>query len=329
MKIFCVAVLLLFCGQTVARSLEDIVDSGRIVVAVYDDYYPFSIRHKSNDRVDTYGSDAVGSSGAEAETDEDENALGDLSTDPYRGVPASSGTGIDIDLAAAIAESLDVELELIWMTAGETTEDDLRNYLWKGHIIHGVKADLMMRVPYDRDYTLKRDDIGLLVHELVHMFGPYHVEAWQVAHDTKNLPELPTVSLFSYHPVGVEVDSIPQLYLTSAFNGRFREQARQFNSLQAAFVGMVDEKVHAVMGIRSQVTALHSQLDNARFELAENAFPLIGRQQWDIGVAVHNDYRALGYAVGDVITEKTLNGELQEIFTKYGAEYQMPDYYNY
>lgn len=338
MRIFCVVVFLFCSGQLSARSLDDIIDSGRIVVAVYDNYYPFSYRHQaslgseggSRNTDITESSDVASSTNSSESTNgSDENSLADMSSDPYRGVPATTGSGIDVDLAAAIAESLGVKLELVWMTAGETTEDDLRNYLWKGHIIHGVKSDLMMRVPYDREYTLKRDDIGLLVHELVHMFAPYHVEAWQVAHDTKNLPEVPTVSLFSYHPVGVEVDSIPQFYLTSAFNGRFREQTKQFDSLQAAFDAMVDEQIHAVMGIRSQVTSLHSTLDNNRYKLAENAFPLIGRQQWDIGLAVHNDYRALAYAVGDIITEKTLNGELQEIFTNYGAAYQMPEYYNY
>ncbi|HBA56291.1 MAG TPA: amino acid ABC transporter substrate-binding protein, partial [Alteromonas macleodii] len=52
---------------------------------------------------------------------------------PFSFIENDSPTGIDIDIAREIASALGVELELIWMTPGETTEDDFRNYLWKGH----------------------------------------------------------------------------------------------------------------------------------------------------------------------------------------------------
>ena len=96
---------------------------------------------------------------------------------PYSYLDADTARGIDVDIAKEIAAKLNVELILTWMTPGETTEDDFRNFLWKGHIIHKVKADLMMRAPYDRSFSQKRDDIGLLANELVYMFAPYHQES--------------------------------------------------------------------------------------------------------------------------------------------------------
>ncbi|MEM0911331.1 MAG: transporter substrate-binding domain-containing protein [Pseudomonadota bacterium] len=235
--------------------------------------------------------------------------------------------GIDIEIAKKIAESFGVELEFVWMTAGETTDDDLRNYIWKGHIIHGTKADIMMRTPYDRVYSQKRDDVGLLVHELVHMFAPYHSETWKIVHEAERLPEVPTMAMFQYHPIGVENDSVPYFYLNSAFGGNFRNQTSVFVTNEEAFSAMVAGDIDAVMGLRSQMSHLQADLDPDKYKLAENAFPMLGKQKWDIGMAVHNDYRALSYAAGDVITELIMTGKMQAIFDQYKTIYEKPEYY--
>jgi polar amino acid transport system substrate-binding protein len=220
-----------------------------------------------------------------------------------------------------------VELILTWMTPGETTEDDFRNFLWKGHIIHKVKADLMMRAPYDRSFSQKRDDIGLLANELVHMFAPYHQESWQIIHNTEQLPEVETMAMFQYHKIGAEIDSIPHFYLTSAFGGRLRENTTQYTSNELAIGAMKKGDVDAVMGLRTQISYLSQFVDNAKFQLASNAFPLIGKQKWDLGIAVHNDYRTLAYEVGDVITEMVQTEKMAHIFSQYHATYEMPAYY--
>ncbi|WP_412971039.1 substrate-binding periplasmic protein [Glaciecola sp. MF2-115] len=236
-------------------------------------------------------------------------------------------SGIDVDIAKHIAKKLGVDIDFIWMTAGETSDDDLRNYIWKGHIIHKVKADLMMRAPYDRKYSMKRDDVGLLVNELVHMFGPYHSETWKIVHNVERLPDVPTMSMFQYHKIGVENDSIPYFYLNSAFKGIFRNNTSTYSNNEEAISAMQAGKVDAVMGLRSQISHLHADLPKDEYKLSSNAFPLIGKQKWDIGMAVHNDYRALAYETGDVVTELIMSGEMQKIFDKYNTIYQMPDYY--
>lgn len=278
--------LLFLSSFAQARPYDDIIESGVVRVAVYDDYPPFSFK------------------------DDD-----------------GAAKGIDVAIAQKIADAFEVQLELVWMTAGETTDDDLRNYIWKGHIIHRVKADIMMRTPYDRVYSQKRDDVGLLVHELVHMFAPYHSETWKIVHEVERLPDVPTMSMFQYHPIGVENDSVPYFYLNSAFGGRFREQTSVFVSNQEAFAAMVAGDVDAVMGLRSQISHLHAALDPKKYALAENAFPTLGKQKWDIGMAVHNEYRALSYAAGDVITELVLTGGMQAIFDEYNTYYEKPEYY--
>ena len=246
---------------------------------------------------------------------------------PFSYLENGEEKGIDIDLAHAIAKKLGVKLKLRWMTADETVDDDLRNNLWKGHFLNRTVADLMLRVPYDRDYSLLRDDIGELVHQHVHMFAPFHTESWQVIFNSKKIESVETIAVFQYHDVGVEVDSIPQFYLTSAFQGRMRDRAKQFPTISEAISAMTESKVDAVMGLTSQISHYQSELSKTNYPLAKNAFPMMGQQQWDIGMAVKNDYRQLGYMVADIVESMINTGEIEKIFAKYHVIYKIPNLY--
>lgn len=236
--------------------------------------------------------------------------------------------GIDIDIAKHIAKQLGVTLKLRWVTADENVEDDLRNNLWKGHYLKRTVADLMLRVPYDKKYSELRDDIGELVHAQVHMFAPYHTESWKIVFNSKNIDTVSTMAVFQYHNIGVEIDSIPQFYLISAFNGRMQNRTKQYASIPLAISAMQKHKVDAVMGLRSQISHYQHKLDSNTYQLASNAFPMIGKQQWDIGMAVKSDYRQLGYAIDDIVSAMIKQGLMEKIFKKYHAIYQTPPLYS-
>jgi ABC-type amino acid transport substrate-binding protein len=235
--------------------------------------------------------------------------------------------GIDVDLAHAIAKKLGVKLRLRWMTADENVDGDLRNHIWKGHFLERTVADLMLRVPYNRDFALLRDDIGELVHQHVHMFAPFHTESWKIVFDSKKMDSVETIAVFQYHDIGVEVDSIPQFYLSSAFQGRMRNHAKQYPSISEAIKAMTESKVDAVMGLTSQISHYQGELSKINYPLAENAFPMMGQQQWDIGMAVKADYRQLGYAISDIVESMIKKGEMETIFAKYNVIYKIPDLY--
>ncbi len=236
--------------------------------------------------------------------------------------------GIDIEVAKHIAKQLGVELSFRWVTADENFEDDLRNNLWKGHYLKRSVADLMLRAPYDKGYSELRDDIGELVHAQVHMFAPYHTESWKIVFNNKKIDDVTTMAIFQYHDIGVEIDSIPQFYLLSAFNGRMSNKTKQFPSLALAISAMREQKVDAVMGLRSQISHYQHQLTSPTYQLATNAFPMIGKQQWDIGMAVKSDYRQLGYAIADIVEAMIKQGVMEKIFLQYNAVYQIPDLYS-
>lgn len=236
--------------------------------------------------------------------------------------------GIDVALAKHIAKKLGVEVRFRWVTADENVEGDLRNNLWKGHFLKRTVADLMLRVPYDKAYSQLRDDIGELVHEKVHMFAPYHTESWKIIFNNQKIEDVSTMAVFQYHDIGVEVDSIPQFYLMSVFNGRMSKRTKQFNSVELAVSAMHEQKIDAVMGLRSQVSYYQHQLASPNYQLASNAFPNIGKQQWDIGMAVKSDYRQLGYAVTDIVEEMIASGKMKKLFEDHHAVYQLPGLYS-
>ncbi len=292
-------VVLLTCASLLsslaqARYYDDVIDSGFIKIGVYRDFPPYSFMQN--------------------------------------GEPA----GIDVEVGKAIAKDLGVDFRVHWIIPDENLEDDLRNNVWKGHYLDKNEenplalkniADVMMRVPYDRDYSYKIDGYGLALNDMVVMFGPYHRESWQVAYDSTKLDNVSTVAVFQYHPIGVEIDSLPAMYLTSAFGGRMRDKTHHYQNAEAAFTGMQAEEVDAVMAMRSEVDWLIQKSDLNRYKLGENSYPMMGKQKWDIGMAVKHSYRQLGYAVGDVVEKMIKDGEMEQIFSKYGLRYELPGLY--
>jgi ABC-type amino acid transport substrate-binding protein len=247
---------------------------------------------------------------------------------PYSFTVDGEPRGVDVDLARKIAEGLGLEVQLLWITPDETLDDDLRNFIWKGHYLRpGVLADVMMRVPYDREFSYKQNELGELINELVVMFGPYQRERWQAVFDSRRLEEVPTVAVFQYHPVGVEVDSVPSFYLSSVFNGNIAKMLHNYPSLQAAFAAMRAGEVDATMGMRGEIDWLLRQAGDPQLKLAENAYPNMGKQVWDLGMAVHESNRQLAYAIEALVEPLVTDGGLEKIYAEYGLRYELPGLY--
>lgn len=247
---------------------------------------------------------------------------------PYSFVQDEKPRGVDVVLAETLAEGLGVTLEIQWVLADETIDGDLRNHLWKGHYLRpGQIADLMLRVPYDRDFSNKRDELGLPAHELVHMFGPYQRERWQAAYDPRKINAVPSIAIFQYYPVGVEEDSVPSFYLGSVMHGQLAGMIHHYRNLGLAFDAMVAGEVNAVMGTQAEIDWLLSQHPKAGMQLTENAYPNIGKQVWELGMAVHDANRQLAYALSDVAEAMILDGRMEQLYAAYGLRYTRPVFY--
>ncbi|MFT5719926.1 MAG: ABC-type amino acid transport substrate-binding protein [Motiliproteus sp.] len=278
-----------------ALSYDELLAGGRLKVAVYRDFPPYSYQEEGQAR------------------------------------------GVDVELAQAIASGLGLELALHWMIADETLDDDLRNHLWKGHylardesgpMLRREVADLMLRVPYDRDFAFKVDPDGRVVNDLVHLFGPYQRESWALVYDTEQLESIENLAIFQYDKVGVEIDTLPDFYLSSAFRGRLLNNVKHFGSVQLALQAIATGEVAAVMGTQSELQWGVRQLQYPqRLRTADIPFPNLVRRSWDLGMAVRDDQRQLAYAVEDIVDRMVKSGRMAKIYQRYGVQYAKPERY--
>ena len=94
---------------------------------------------------------------------------------PYSWEDGRGFKGVDVELGRIVAEELGVEARFVGLTADETVDDDLRNYVWKGPLIGGEVVNVMLHVPWDRELDIRN--------ELVVLTGKYMVEQIAIALD--------------------------------------------------------------------------------------------------------------------------------------------------
>ncbi|PTQ72317.1 ABC transporter substrate-binding protein [Pseudomonas sp. GV071] len=247
---------------------------------------------------------------------------------PYSFEENGKARGVDVDLAQALAEGLGLKLELLWIVPGEKLDDDLRNFIWKGHYLRpGVLADLMLRVPYDKDYRNQRNDVGELANEQVVMFAPYQRERWQVVHDTRRLPKVDSIGVFRLHRIGVELESVPSFYLSTVFGGQLSANTDHFPTTAAAFAALQGKKVDAVMGLRGELDWLMFNAKDAALKESDNTYPNLGQPTWDIGMAVHESNRQLSNAIDMQVEDMINDGRMAKLFEAYGVHYELPGLY--
>lgn len=282
--------LLLSCF-TSARSLEEIQETGVIVFAVYQDFPPFSY------------------------LDDDNQAR-----------------GIDVDIAKALAKELDVSIEFYWLQPDETLDDDLRNAIWKGHLVSKQKADIMLRVPYDPEYNRRVDPVtGEPLNEQVVIMAPYQTASWALLANADYLPELPIPAALVQQRIAVEVDSLPYTYLNFAMRGVFRNSVVSYLNTSEALNDFIDNEITVIIDTKARVEYLLHDLQKTHPELANQIVTFGGEKflegqklRWDIGIAVHSNYRFLGYTVRKVLNKWVNNGFMETLFARYGVVFVPP-----
>jgi polar amino acid transport system substrate-binding protein len=265
-----------------ARSIDDIKKSGEIVIAVYDDFPPYSFM---------------------------ENGV---------------AKGIDVELGAMIAKSLNVKP--VWSFTGfdENLASDLRNNIWRGNVVHKNKADVMLRVPYDYDYLRITDkSTGQLETDMVSIKGPYQSEKWIIATNKAVIPQINTLGIFAYQTVGVEIDLLPDLYLSGFARGLLSKNIKHYNKFTDAINDLKSGKIDAVAGLKSQIEYLLDYKNNSdKYYLSENIPQM--KSQWDLATAVSSNFRDLSYHIDGLMDKAYKDGEIKKIFDDFGVTYIPP-----
>jgi ABC-type amino acid transport substrate-binding protein len=234
---------------------------------------------------------------------------------PFSHRVGGSLQGADVDLAKAIGDKLGVSVEFMELTADENMDDDLRNAVWKGHYLGGGVADVMMHVPVNRDFAQRND--------LVVIFGAYQRETFAVARDPARISETAGFPVFQTEKVGVELDTVPDFYLSGAFGGRLRENVVHFSTVGQAVGGLRDGAVAAVFAPLSQLEGALGP-DTAKFPIGRMAAPNLNPSEWQVGLAVKQDGHDLAYRLGDIVTELLDSGTVKQIYDRHGLTHNAP-----
>jgi ABC-type amino acid transport substrate-binding protein len=235
---------------------------------------------------------------------------------PFSYEEAGRWAGIDLEIARLIADGLGVALEPVGIAAGETVDDDLRNAVWRGLTVDKSWANLLLHVPVARELALRN--------ELAVIFGAYHVEKLGLALDPQQVEGGAfSFDLLARKKVGVELDTLGDIYLSMTGGGRLRESALRFRRPEEAVEALVTGEVAAWIAPLSQIEALLGP-ERPRFELLADVFPGLAVTSWPIGAAVRENARDLGYAVGDIIAAGIRDGAIAAAFARHGVTYRAP-----
>lgn len=233
---------------------------------------------------------------------------------PWSFEEGGKARGVDIEIGRIIAQDLGVEPRFNLVAPGEDLQTDLRNWIWKGPIVGGRVANVMLHVPYDSNFACRVEQVVFN--------GQYHVEEIAIAYREDAYPEDPPVpAYFRFDTVAVENDSIADFYLSSFPGGQLGHNVRRFPSMTDAMQALAEAETMAAMGPLAQLEA------DLQDGLAVHTPPLPGFAvgSWTAGIAVHFAYRPLAYAVDDAIYAAIQDGRIEAIFADYGLTYRPPE----
>jgi polar amino acid transport system substrate-binding protein len=231
---------------------------------------------------------------------------------PWSHEVEGKAAGVDVEVGRIIADALGVEARFRLVQAGENLDADLANYIWRGGIVGGAVADVMLHVPYDSAYACRVEQVVFT--------GQYAQDSVAIAYSLAEYPEKgPTPAYFRYDLVGVENDSIADFYLTSV--GVPADRMRRYPTTVAAMQGLAAGEVLAVMGPKGELEGNLSE--GARVHEP----PLMGfaRGAWTLGVGISQQHRDLGYAVDDAIAAALADGRIEAIFAAHGMTFRPPE----
>lgn len=223
--------------------------------------------------------------------------------------------GIDVEFGQALAERLGVKAELIDFMADEGVSDDLRNMVWRGPLIGGTAADVMMHVPYDPAFAKLNDRVVIV--------GPYYREGFAMACSRDIDCEVPPPQ-FKGKKLAAELDSIPDFYLSGSFGGVLRSDVTHQTSALKAFDLVTEHKADVVMATRAQVEHAMTRPGAEALVKRKGALPALPSAGWDVGLAIKDDSRDLADALEGHVEAMRADGSIDAILARYGVSPHAP-----
>jgi len=222
--------------------------------------------------------------------------------------------GIDADIARALATALGVRADIQLFLADEDISGDLRNVVWRGGLLGFQPCDVMLHVPFDRGLMQQEDKCVFL--------SPYYREHFGAAcaRDGGSCEAMP--ASFKGRPVTAELASIPDFYLLGHAGGALAKDLIHSPTGYAAVAALADGKADFSVATTAQIQAVVADYPDAGIKVRKGPLPLMMSSGWDIGIAVKENSRSLGFAL-DAIFEKMLSsGQMKDLFSRHGVTWQ-------
>jgi len=236
-------------------------------------------------------------------------ARGTLTVAVYRDMPPfhDQGRGIDVDLAAALAEALGVRLSLMPFPAGEDMNDDLRNMVWKGHYLGYGPADVMLHVPVESPL--------MDANPQVHIFAPYWRDRVMIARNVQQLPHLETLAQLRGKAVAVPGQTLAGWLLIGADGGAYKQQlATTWKDGVEAARALQRGEFAAAAGLESELESVVG--GDPRFVITPLPIVSNSRSGWAVGLAVKKDAADLQAALQATVDRMVEDQRMRQIFGK-------------
>ena len=219
--------------------------------------------------------------------------------------------GIDADLGAALARALGVRVDLAELMPGDDVEADLRNGVWKGGLLGFQPADIMLHVPFDHAFAARNDQVAIV--------APYYRESFQFACLRGDMDCNAAPTQYHGRKLAVEMDSIPDFYLSGTGGGVLAKDVAHFPTGFDAVTALAEGHAEGALASRAQMEAALAARHNAGIARRTMPLPGFASPGWDIGMAVKENSRNLGDAVEELLAAMVRSGEIKAIFARYGV----------
>jgi ABC-type amino acid transport substrate-binding protein len=227
----------------------------------------------------------------------------------------AAGQGIDVDLAAALAESLGVKLSLLPFNADENMNDDLRNMVWRGHYLGFGPADVLMHVPVDRPLMDATPQATI--------FAPYYRERVVLARNLERVPTLETMQQLASQRIAVPGQTLAGWLLLGADGGAYRNQlTTQWKDGTECARALQRGEATIAAGLASELESV--LLGDARYAIEPMPSPRAPRDGWAAGLAVKSDATDLAQALQTAMNQLTASGRLRQIFQRHNVAWRAP-----
>lgn len=221
--------------------------------------------------------------------------------------------GIDVDIGAALAQRLGVNVGYLVVRADDNIDDDLRNGVWRGTLLGEPPGDVMLHVPNDARIEAANDRIKLT--------APYQVEGLAMAVEPGKAGAAADFSLFESEKIAVDIGTLSDLILLSARDHKLIDKVVHVRGEAKAAEAFDKGEVVAFYGESALVENLASHSSRPvviiypKHKLS---------QSWPVGGAVQAGAVDLADAIDAAIAELASSGELKRILASYGVTWREP-----